>query len=193
MRRLAVLAASGAAISAPLVGPAGAAKPRPAAGPAATSLAHLRADVKALSHRAASRRLRRALAGSAALAGRQAKGRPCSALKSLTTFERRLRGVRSRAARAALKADLLGARAGLLVSPGATRCGGAKPSSTTRATPKLLRSDERQMTLRLALPAPTFTEEVHGGRAVAPVHLDGPGGAGAGGKPGGPAPTRAVG
>src|SRR3954454_3359560 len=193
MRRLAVLAALVAAISATLVGPAGAAKPRRAAGPAATSLAHLRADVKALSHRAASRRLRRALAGSAALAGRQAKGRPCSALKSLTTFERRLRGVRSRAARAALKADLLGARAGLLVSPGATRCGGAKPTTTSRATPKLLRSDERQMTLRLALPAPTFTEEVHGGRTFAAMHMDGLGENRAVGKPGVPALTRLFG
>ncbi len=82
---------------------------------------------------------------------------------------------------ATLTADLVGAEAQILSSPGTSACGGsASAASSTSTVVTVTSSDNQQVTLHLAFPAAKFVTETGGGQQYLRMFLDGMGHAGSG-------------
>src|SRR3954471_1682932 len=178
----------------------GAALAAKAPSPAANAKSELRTllkDTRRAPRSVISKRNRAKLVKIVKRARKPLKKRPCKSLKALRRYNRKLRLVKLRkipgdvpgvgSYRSQLRADMLRTQAALLQLPRAKRCGGGKPSKVTQADARVLRSNTRQLRMRLSLPTPRFVGQQVGGHEFQQMLMDGMGETGDVGKPGLPA------
>jgi Peptidase family C25/Propeptide_C25 len=157
-------------------------------------------DTRSTPRRAVSLRQRRKLVRIAKRARKQARRRPCRAIKTLRRYEGGLKRVRdpqpkdkrvfSGGARGELQADVVRTTSALLQLPRSKRCGGGRPSKVTEAKSRVLASSERRLRLRVSLPTPTFATQNAGGREFQQMFMEGLGATGDVGDPEVPTFTR---
>ena len=153
-------------------------------------------DTQKLPKRAAKKARKAALVRTARRARKQARRRPCAAVKTLRTYKRRLSGVRVRknrnrgnrptgsSPRGRLQARVLNVNAALLQTPRSKRCGGGRRSRVGEVKATVLSSDEKQLEVRVQLPPPQFVPHQAGGKDFLEMAMEGMDAAGDVGKPG---------
>jgi hypothetical protein len=153
-------------------------------------------DTQKTPKKAVERSRRAALVRTAKRAKRQARRRPCAALKTLRTYRRQLKGVRVRAhrtrdhrptggsPRGRLESRLVNLRAALLQTPASKHCGGGRRSRVSETKATLLSSDEKGLKVRVRMPPPQFVAHQVGGRDFLEMAMDGMDVSGDVGKPG---------
>jgi hypothetical protein len=164
------------------------------------AFALLSKETRTLSKSVASRRTKSSLLKLAKRARKQSRRRPCASIKTLRKFRRGLRRVKRPRARGAaptagsergqLEALAFKANVALMQLPRARRCGGGKRARVDEASSTVLTSNERELRMRVQLPAPTFAPQQVGGREFLQIVMEGAGETGDEGKPGIPTLTK---
>src|SRR3954470_7840057 len=149
-------------------------------------------DTRVLPKTVVTKRVRVRLQRVVKTARRQARHRPCKAIKTLGRFRRATRKVHDRKKRGAtitsfrprLRADLVEANSALMQLPRAKRCGGGRRSKVDTLQSKVIRSDAKSLRMRVSLPPPTFVAQQGGGQDFQQMYMDGMGESDVNGKPG---------
>ena len=120
------------------------------------------------------------------------RGRCCAAIKAQSRKVKKRKLARREiagggSARGRLLAAATTADAALLQLPRARRCGGAKAAGVAEAGATVLSSNERELKLRVQLPAAQFTPKQVGGQDFIEMTMEGMGQGGDNGEPGLPA------
>jgi hypothetical protein len=156
-------------------------------------------ETRGLPRRSVSKRNRARLLGIAKRARKQSLRQPCKSLKTLRRYKRGLRRVHvqrqrgkqteSSSPRGRLRARILTVNAALMQLPRSKRCGGGKTSKVSEAKSTVLSSSEKQLKLRVQLPAVQFVAHQIGGKDFLEPTMEGMGQGGQYGEPGLPAKT----
>jgi hypothetical protein len=149
-------------------------------------------DTRVLPKAVVAKRARARLRHVAAVARKQARRRPCKAIKTLGQFRRSIRKVRERkkngatitSFRGRLRADLLEVNSALMQLSRAKRCGGGRRAKVDTVQSKVLHSDAKSLRMRVSLPPPKFVEQQGGGQDFQQMYMDGMGESDVNGKPG---------
>ena len=176
-------------------GPASAATKPPSAQAAAKQrLTQLVSDTRALPRSAVKRADKAALLRNALAARRARASNPCRSKRLLGAYRGLLPAIQNErqrdpaptggSPRGQVEGDALGAHAALLALPRARRCGGVRKANVGETKVRLLRSDKRQLRMRISFPTPTFSAHQVGSSDYQQMFMEGMGETGENGRPG---------